>query len=197
LFKHALVQDTAYSTLLRGQRQALHRRIAEALEQRSSDFGTRPEIVAHHYGQAAMPDKAIAWHLAGKLSGARSAVREAIAQLRRGLSLLDGLPKTRERQQLELDMRVTLSQALMAGKGFADPEVAAALEQANRLVTETAAVGTRLHFSVLFGLWVSNFHVGAIRAALEHATNFLSSAQSQRSSGRLLMGHRTLAYSCL
>jgi len=61
LFKHALVQDTAYSTLLRGPRQALHRRIAEALEQRSSDLETRPEILAHHYGEAAIADKAIAY----------------------------------------------------------------------------------------------------------------------------------------
>jgi class 3 adenylate cyclase len=110
LFKHALVQDTAYSTLLRGPRQALHRRIAEALEQRFSDLvEVRPEIVAHHYGEAAIADKAIAyWHRAGKLSAAKSAVREAIAQLRRGLSLLEGLPETRERKQLELDIHVTL-----------------------------------------------------------------------------------------
>jgi len=197
LFKHALVQDTAYSTMLRGPRQALHRRIAEALEQRFPDLvETRPEIVAHHYGEAAMADKAITyWHLAGKLSVAKSAVREAIAQLRRGLGLLDGLPETRERKQLELDLHVTLTQALMAGKGYADPEVVAALERANRLVAETGAVGSPLHFSVLYGLWVSNLNAGAIAAAIEHATNFLSIAQSQPSSGPLLMGHRTLASS--
>jgi predicted ATPase len=76
LFKHALVQDTAYSTLLRGPRQALHRRIGEALEQRFLDFvETRPEIVAHHYGEAAIADKAITyWHHAGKSSVAKSAV---------------------------------------------------------------------------------------------------------------------------
>ena len=169
LFKHALVQETAYSTLLRGPRQALHRRIAEALEQRFPDFvETRPEILAHHYGEAAIVDKAIAyWHLAGKSSAAKSAVREATAQLRRGLALLEGLPETRERQQLELYIHVTLTQALMAGKGYADPDVFAALERANRLVTETAAVGTPLHFSVLYGLWVSNFNAGAIAAALQ------------------------------
>jgi len=199
LFKHALVQDTAYSTLLRGPRQALHRRIAEALEQRFPDLvQTRPEILAHHYGEAAIADKAITyWHLAGKLSVARSAVREAIAQLRRGLSLLDGLPETREHKQLELDIHVTLTAALMAGKGYADPEVFAALERANRLVAETAAVGSPLHFSVLFGLWASTFNAGAIAAALEHATNFLSLAQSQPSSGPLLMGHRILAHSLI
>jgi hypothetical protein len=125
-----------------------------------------------------MPDKAIAyWHLAGKSSVAKSAVHEATAQLRRGLSLLEGLPETRERKQLELDIHVTLTTALMAGKGVANPEVVAALERANRLVAETAAVGTPLHFSVLFGLWVSNFAGGVTAAALEHATNFLSFAQ--------------------
>jgi predicted ATPase len=126
LFKHAIVQDTAYSTLLRGPRQALHRRIAGAIEQRRRPdlVETRPEIVAHHYGEAAIADKAITyWHLAGKSSVARSAVHEAIAQLRRGLSLLEGLPETRERKQLELDIHVTLTAALMAGKGFANSEV--------------------------------------------------------------------------
>jgi class 3 adenylate cyclase/predicted ATPase len=199
LFKHALVQDTAYSTLLRGPRQALHRRIAEALEQRFPDLvQTRPEILAHHYGEAAIAGKAITyWHLAGKLSVAKSAVREATAQLRRGLSLLDGLPETRERKQLELDIHVTLTAALMAGKGYADPEVAAALERANRLVTETGAVGTPLHFFVLYGLWVYNHNAVTIAAGLEHAANFLSVAQSQPSSGPLLVGHRALAFSLI
>jgi predicted ATPase len=122
----------------------LHRRIAEALEQRFPDLvETRPEIPAHHYGEAALPDKAITyWHRAGKSSAAKSAVREAVAQLRRGLGLLDGLPETRERKRLELDIHVTLTAALMAGKGYANREVVATLERANRLVTETGAVGT-------------------------------------------------------
>jgi hypothetical protein len=177
----------------------LHRRIAEALEQRFPDLvETRPEILAHHYGEAAIANKAIGyWHLAGKLSATKSAVREAIAQLRRGLSLLDGLPETRERKQLELDIHITLVSALMAGKGYGDPEVVAALERANRLVTETGAIGTPLHFSVLFGLRVSTANSGAISAALEHATNFLSSAQSQPASGPLLVGHRILAHSLM
>jgi predicted ATPase len=199
LFKHALVQDTAYSTLLRGPRQALHRRIAEALEQRLPDLvETRPEIVAHHYGEAAIADKAITyWHLAGRSSVAKSAVREAIAQLRRGLGLLGGLPETRERKQLELDIHVTLTTALMAGKGYAHPEAVAALERANRLVTETGAVGTPLHFFVLYGLWVANSTAGNLAAALEHASNFLSIVQSQPSSGPLLVAHRCLAQSLI
>jgi predicted ATPase len=145
-----------------------------------------------------MADKAIAyWHCAGKLSVAKSAVREATAQLRRGLGLLEGLPETHERKQLELDIHVTLTAALMAGKGYADPEVAAALERANQLVTETAAVGSSLHFSVLYGLWISTLAGGTIAPALEHATNFLFIAQSQPSSGPLLVGHHTLAFSLM
>jgi predicted ATPase len=169
------------------------------LEQRFPDLvETRPEIVALHYGEAAIADKAITyWHRAGKLSVAKSAVTEASAQLRRGLSLLDGLSETRERKQLELDIHVTLTAALMAGKGYADPEVAAALERANRLVTETSAVGTPLHFSVLYGLWISTLNSRTIAAALERATNFLSIAQSQPSSGPLLVGHRILATSLI
>jgi predicted ATPase len=199
LFKHALVQDTAYSTLLRGPRQGLHRRIAEALVQRFPEsVETRPEILAHHYGEAAIAEKAITyWHRAGKLSASKSAVREAIAQLRRGLGLLDGLPEARERKQLELDIHVSLTAALIAGKGYADPEVFAALERANRLVTETASVGTPVHFSVLYGLWVSNLGAGVIAAALKHATNFLSFAGSQPTSGPLLVGHQILGHSLM
>ena len=110
---------------------------------------------------------------------------------------MDGLPETRERKQLELDIHITLISALRAGKGFASPEVVAALERANRLVTETASVGTPLHFFVLYGLWVSNMNHGSFAAALEHATNFLSFAQSQPSSGPLLVGHRILAVSLM
>src|SRR5262249_1037819 len=130
-------------------------------------------------------------------SVAKSAVREATAQLRRGLGLLDGLPETRERKQLELDIHVTLTQALMAGKGYADPEGVPALERAKRLLTETASVRTPVHFSVLFGLWISNLAGGTVAAALERAANFLSLAQSQPSSGPLLVGHRILAYSLI
>jgi predicted ATPase len=128
---------------------------------------------------------------------AKSAEREAIAQLRRGLGLLDGLPETRERKQLELDIHVTLTAALIAGKGYADPEVFAALERANRLVTETASVGTPVHFSVLYGLWVFDMAGGDVASALEHATDFLSIAQSQPLSGPLLIGHRILASSLM
>jgi predicted ATPase len=124
---------------------------------------------------------------------AKSAVREAIAQLRRGLSLLESLPEGRERKQLELDIHVTLTAALIGGRGYADPEVATALERANRLVTETGGAGTPQHFSVLFGLWAVLYNRGQSQAARERADEFLSLAQSGAASGHLLIGHRVLA----
>jgi predicted ATPase len=145
-----------------------------------------------------MADKAIAyWHLAGKLAVAKSAVREAIAQLRRGLDLLGGSAESRERKQLELDIRITLVAALMGGKGYSDPEVATVLESAHRLVTEIAAAGTPQHFAVLYGLWAFHYVAGQPEAARLRAAEFLSFAQSGTASGPLLIGHRILATSLI
>ena len=194
LFKHALVQDTAYSTLLRGPRQALHRRIAIALEaQFASLVEARPALAAHHYGAAAMADKAVPyWLLAGKLSVAKSAVEEAIAQLRRGLGLLQSLPETLERSRLELDLHIPLMAALIGARGYAHAEVFAALDRARQLVAATAATGTPLHFPILYGFVVANVVRGNFKAALEHAQRFLSLAEMQPASAPRLIGHRLL-----
>src|SRR6201993_2795912 len=137
LFKHALVQDTAYSTLLRSPRQALHRRIAEALEQWFPDLvETRPEILAHHYGEAAIADKAIAyWHLAGKLSAAKSAMAEAAAQFQKGLDQLALLPDTPERSKQELEFQNSRGAALYALKGPGAPEMGLAYARGLELWT--------------------------------------------------------------
>jgi class 3 adenylate cyclase/predicted ATPase len=192
LFKHALVQDTAYSTLLRGPRQALHRRIATALEaQFPSLVEARPELAAHHYGEAGMADKAVPyWLLAGKLSVAKSAVEEAIAQLRRGLGLLDSLPDTLERSRLELDLHIPLMAALIGARGHAHPETSAALDRARQLVAATAATGTPLHFSVLYCVWVAHNVRGNLKGVLEHAQQFLALAETQPASAPRLVGQR-------
>jgi predicted ATPase len=194
LFKHALVQDTAYSTLLRGPRQALHRRIAIALEaQFPWVLEARPELAAHHYGEAAMAEKAVPyWLSAGKLSVAKSAVEEAIAQLRRGLGLLSSLPETLERSRLELDLHIPLMAALMGARGYAHAEVSAALDRSRQLVAATAATGTPLHFSVLWGVWTVDIVRGNAERALEHAQQFLALAEMQPASAPRLIGHRIL-----
>jgi predicted ATPase len=190
LFKHALVQDTAYGTLLRGTRRDLHRRIAEALETKFPGLlEVRPEIAAHHFGEALEVEKAVAyWRRAGEVSLAKSAVREATAQLRRGLDLLARLPDGPDRKRLELDLHITLTAALMGAKGYADPEVSATLERSRRLVTETGGVGTALHFSVLHGIWAVAYVSGNSKPALEHANDGparrLKAAAAQRARQR-------------
>src|SRR5215475_10964373 len=123
-FKHALVQDIAYSTLLPRQRQQIHARVVAVLESRFSEVvAAQPQIVARHCSEAGFNKKAIGYRLkAGQQAVARSAMSEAVAQLQKGLSLLRALPNDRSRQQQELDLRIALAQAQMATRGLAAVE---------------------------------------------------------------------------
>ena len=123
-FKHALVQDVAYSTLLPRQRQQIHARVVAMLESRFSEVvAAQPQIVARHCTEAGFNEKAIGyWLKAGQQAVARSAMSEAVAQLQKGLSLLDALADDRSRQQQELDLRIALAQAQMATRGLAAVE---------------------------------------------------------------------------
>jgi predicted ATPase len=151
----------------------------------------RPELAAHHYGEAAMAERAVSyWLLAGKLSVAKSAVEEAIAQLRRGLGLLQSLPETLERSRLELDFHVPLTAALQSAKGYAHAEVFAALDRSRQLVADTGATGTPLHFSVLHELFSADITSGKFKQILEHARQFLALAEMQPASAPRLIGHR-------
>ena len=124
-FKHALVQDAAYSTLLRGRRQQLHGRIVTTLEKQFPKVvSAQPALIAHHSTEAALSEKAVGyWLKAGQQAVARSAMTEAVAQLQKGLDLLKSLPDTSARQQQELDLRITLGLALVATKGWGSPLV--------------------------------------------------------------------------
>jgi TolB-like protein len=199
LFKHALIQDIAYSTLLRRVRQNLHRRIAAALEARFPDLiEARPEIAAHHFGEGLDTAKAVAyWHRAGQVAVARSAVREADTQLRRGLALLRTLPESGERKRRELDFHITLTAALMGARGYADPEIAALLEGSQQLVTETGGLGSALHFSVLYGIWVVAYVGGNAGRLVGLAREFQSLAETRAASGPCLIGHRLLGASLM
>jgi predicted ATPase len=110
LFKHALVQDAAYGTLLRGPRQAWHALIAEALEAHSPELmDSQPEALAQHYAKAGLVEKSVTyWGKAGHRSVARSATAEAAAQFQKGLEQLALLPQTAERQRQELELRSAL-----------------------------------------------------------------------------------------
>jgi tetratricopeptide (TPR) repeat protein len=198
LFKHALVQDTAYSTLLRGPRQALHRRIAEALEQRFPDLvETRPEIVAHHYGEAAIADKAITyWHRAGKLSVAKSAMAEAAAQFQKGLDQLALLPETPERSKQELEFLNSLGAALYPLKGPGAQEMGLAYARGLELWTRLGSPAEFL--DVPYGRLRYLLFSGELASALGLAEDLLRLSYERDDTAGLVQGHfaigRTLMF---
>ncbi len=152
-FKHALVQDAAYGSLLRGRRQALHRRIAEALERRfPATVASEPEIVAHHYTRAGLTEQAIPhWHRAGERAVAASANAEATHHFERALELLDELPEDEERDRMELPLRLGLASALQRGKGHSDEAIEATLGRALELAERLGDADRT--FVAMFGFW--------------------------------------------
>jgi class 3 adenylate cyclase len=154
-FKHALVQDTAYGSLLRGPRQALHARIAAAMQARDKDIAERaPEVIAHHLAEAGDPDTAASWWLeAGQRSARRSANIEATAHLSRGLAGLKGLPETPERRRQELALQLALGPAAFSLQGYSAPQARAAYERARALAGDLG--DDRARFAALWGCWLS------------------------------------------
>jgi len=135
IFKHSLIQDTAYDSLLKSRKQQYHLQIAQTLEKQFPDVaGTQPEIVAHHYTEAGLAQQAIPyWYKAGQQAVQRSANIEAINHLRKGLELLKSLPETPERNQQELKLQVTIGPALIVTRGYVIPEVEATFSRAHEL----------------------------------------------------------------
>ena len=120
MFKHALVQDAAYSTMLRSQRQELHARIGKVLEDQFPEIvDNQPEILAHHFTQAGLVDPAIEfWRCAGVRSIERSAHSEAAGHFESALDLLGELPPSRQRDECDLDLTLALAVPLIAVHGF-------------------------------------------------------------------------------
>jgi predicted ATPase len=123
-FKHALIQETAYQSLLKSVRQQFHARIAQVLEERFPErVESEPEVIARHYDQAGLAARAIThYQRAGERATQRSANEEAIGHLRRALDLVATLPETRERQQRELGLQMALGAPLAAARGWSHPE---------------------------------------------------------------------------
>jgi class 3 adenylate cyclase/tetratricopeptide (TPR) repeat protein len=134
-FKHALIQDAAYGTMLRSQRQRLHAQIAQVLQLRFPESATaEPEVLAHHLTEAAMPLEAIPfWNSAGLHAATRAAHTEAIGHFNNALGLVVQLAENVMSQQIELGLRIQLGLSLSASKGYAAPEVEAAYERARQL----------------------------------------------------------------
>ncbi len=164
-FKHALIQDAAYGMIVRQHRRRLHRRIAEAIETRRPQLAAaQPQLLAHHWTEAAAPEKAVErWLQAGVQSLARSLVSEALAQLGRGLTLKANLPDTEWRRAIELDLLFALGKAQIAALGHAAPMVGSTFDRARTLCEQIRP--PRQLPAVLFGQWT----YALLRAELSRA----------------------------
>jgi class 3 adenylate cyclase/predicted ATPase len=174
LFKHALIQEAAYQSLLRSTRQQVHQRIAHVLETQFPEIvETQPELVAHHYTEAGRSEQAVGyWLRAGQHATERSAHVEAISHLSKGLEVLKTLPKTPERAQHELTLQLALGVPLMVTKGHAAPEAEHAYARARALCQQVGE--TPQLFRVLVGLWRFYLVRGALRTARELAEQLLT-----------------------
>jgi predicted ATPase len=192
LFKHALIQDAAYQSLLKSTRQQHHQRIAKVLEARFPEVcETQPELLAHHYTEAGLSAQAIPyWQQAGQRAIQRSANVEAIAHLTRGLDILQALPDTPERAQQELDLQTTLGPALMVTKGMGAPEVLQAYARARELCQQVGE--TPQLFQVLQGLWFFYLMRMELQTARELGEHLLTLAQQVGDPALLLDAHYAL-----
>ena len=197
LFKHALVQDAAYSTLLREPRRALHARIAETLERQFAEIAERqPEQLARHCTEAGMIEKSAGlWGKAGQRSLARSALVEAAEQLTRALAQIAALPATPALRREQIKLQVALANALMHTRGYSSSDTKAALDQARSLIERAEALGEPLEdplllFSVLYGFWVANITEFNGDVCCDLAAQFLVLAEKQPATVPRMVGHR-------
>ena len=188
-FKHALVRDAAYGTLLRERRRLLHRRAAEALERLRTGTAERdPQLLAHHWAQAGMAERAIrCWMEAAEVALARSALAEAEAAPRRALELVPGVSHGTERARLEVDLQLLLARRHMAAKGYGAPETGAALDRALELC-ERADDDDRC-YRALAARWIYEHVIGQPRSALELGERLLRAAERRGDASGMLIGH--------
>jgi predicted ATPase len=187
-FKHALVQDAAYSTLLRSRRHQLHGRIATTLENQFPEIvAAQPALMAQHSTEAGHSEKAVGyWLKAGQQAIARSAMTEAVAQLQKGLDLLTSTPDNSARQWQELDLRLTLGRAMMATKGHGAPLVGETYARA-RLLAERLDRSDYL-LPLLYGQWAFDTARSEQKLALSFAQQTEEIGKARNDPAMLLMG---------
>jgi class 3 adenylate cyclase/predicted ATPase len=196
LFKHALIQDAAYGTLLRELRRALHARIAAILENQFPEIAeTQPELLARHCTEAGLIEKAAELlGKAGQRSLERSALVEAVEQFKRALGQIVTLPGTPALRRIQIKFQVGLTNALLDTKGRAAPETKASVDETSSLIAHADALGEPLEdpllpFSVLYGFWVANTVDFNGDVARELAAKFLTLAEEQRVMAALPQAH--------
>ena len=189
VFKHALIQDAAYQSLLKSARREYHRRIAEVMSQSFPDTATeQPEVLAHHYTQARQIDKAIeSWRLAGEYALQSSAYPEAISHLSQALTLVADLPEGAARAPRELDLQVALAPALDATKGVSSPEVKTTYGRAWELCKELG--NSPQAFPILMGLRRYYFVHGDLATAQSVAEQLLEISRESVNPQHLVETH--------
>jgi predicted ATPase len=195
LFKHALIQDTAYQSLLKSTRQQYHQQIAQVLAEKFPETTEiQPELLAHHYTEASLIVQAIPyWQQAGQRASQRSANTEAISHLTKGLELLQPLPDTPERTQQELRLQLVLAGPLVATKGWAAPEAESLYTRALELCRQVGE--TPQLFWVLGGLFAFYTTRAEFKTAHEVAEQCLSLAQNAHNPIFLMWAHTVLGLS--
>jgi class 3 adenylate cyclase/predicted ATPase len=191
-FKHALIQDAAYESLLKSTRQQYHQRIAQVLEAQFPDTALlQPELVAHHYTEAGLSAQAVLyWQKAGQRAVERSAYAEAITHLSKGLEVLKTLADTPEHLQQELDLQLALGPVLVVIRGPASPAVEQAYARAQELCQQVGE--TPQHFPVLWGLWRFYNNRAEYQRARALGERLLSLAQQVHDAALLLEAHHAL-----
>jgi len=194
-FKHALVQDAAYDSLLKSRRQALHAKIARVIEKRLPNLKTaEPEVLAHHLTAAGLAEAAIPlWRSAGQLALKRMAFPEAISHLNQGLGMVATLPRSSGLDADELGLRTLLGTAWLALKGWAAPEVWTTLHPALALAKSLKRSDALP--SILWGLWINVQCAGRVAESLRWAEEMLDTAKSTGDPDLLITGHAA-ASSC-
>ncbi len=176
IFKHALLEDALYGALVKETRQQFHRRVGEALEaQFPQTVKTQPELVAHHYSEAGLPEKAVGyWLRAGLRSRERSAEKEAIGHLTRGLELLGALDESPARHAREMELLIALGTAYIASRGYAAPEIGPVFRRARELC-ERIGRSSQL-VAIVVGIWEWHFVRGEIRLCAGLVDEVMTSA---------------------
>jgi len=189
VFKHALVQETAYGSLLKSRRRELHRRVAEVLLARFPEIADgQPELLAHHHTEAGDFEPAVAaWQRAAEPAFARSALQEAAAHYTSALAALARLPESAERDQRELLLQIALWGVLLTTKGWAAPEAARVIARARELGARHGDPAQLL--LVLMGHWVVTLTRGQLSAAQALADQVLESAERDARRPSLVLGH--------
>jgi predicted ATPase len=194
-FKHALIQDTAYQSLLKSARQQHHRRIAQVLGEKFIDVAkNQPELIAHHYTEAQLFQLAIPyWQRAGEIAASRSATVEAVSHISKALELLATQPDTYERKQQETALHLVLGPVLMAAKGWSAPETEVSYKRSSELCQQIG--NTSQLFPALYGICTVYAVRPELKKVCELGRNFLTLAQQHRDLGAHIEGHFLIGYS--